>query len=341
MTARPRVLVTPGDANGIGPELTAKLLGTAPTDAEIVLLGDENPIRLGEKRSGVSLDLFPVKDDLSNVADAPPGAIPFLRRDNVEQADIRPGEVSAVCGRAAIGDLEFAAKAVQRGLADGVLFAPLNKAAMKAGGMKAADELHHLAAALGFAGPISEVNIFADGPWTSRVTSHVALRDVADLLSAEKITRSAWLIHAALRDFGTAAPRIAIAALNPHAGDGGNFGREEIDLIAPTVADLRRQGMDASGPHPADTLFMRALAGEFDAVVTMYHDQGQIALKLMGIHRSASVQGGLPVPVATPAHGTAFDIVGQGIAKTGATEAAYHIVRRMAANRKARGNAAT
>ena len=336
MTARPRIVLTSGDACGIGPELTAKLLSVARPEAEIVLLGDENPIRLGERQAGVSLNLFSVAEDFSNIAAAPADAIPFIRRDNVAEKDITPGEINAACGRASIDDLEFAVKAVSRGQADGVLFAPLNKSAMKAGGMKAADELNHLAAALDYRGATSEFNIFADGPWSSRVTSHVALRRVADLINGEKIAKSAWLLHDALRDYGVAAPRVAVAALNPHAGDNGNFGREEIDVIAPAVADLASNGMNASGPHPADTLFMRALEGEFDAIVTMYHDQGQIALKLMGIHRSVSVQGGLPVPVATPAHGTAFDIVGKGAAKVGAMEAAYNIVRRMAANRKAR-----
>ena len=330
----PRIVLTPGDANGIGPELTAKFLASAPAGASIILVGDENIIRLGASQAGAALNLFPVGEDFSNLDATPPGAVSFVRRGGVPESDVAPGRAEASCGRAALDDVEFAAAAVMRGLADGVLFAPLNKAAMKAGGMKAQDELHHLAERLNCRGPVSEINILSDGPWTSRVTSHVALREVADLIDGEKIADSARLIQSALRGFGIAAPRIAVAALNPHAGDNGNFGREEIDVIAPAVARLRESGMDASGPFPADTLFIRAMGGEFDAVVTMYHDQGQIALKLTGFHRGVTVQGGLPIPVGTPAHGTAFDIAGKGVAKVGATAAAFEIVRRMAENRK-------
>ena len=330
----PRVVVVPGDANGIGPELTAKFFASGPAGARLVLAGDEQVVRLGESQAGTALNLFPVGDDFAGVDDAPPDAVPFVARPALSAADIAPGTLSAECGRASLADVEFAAAAVARGIADGVLFAPLNKAAMKAGGMSAQDELHHLADKLGRRGPISEINILADGPWTSRVTSHIPLRAVADMIDGEKIVAAGILLAAALRDFGIAAPRVAVAALNPHAGDGGNFGREEIDIIAPAVSRLRDGGVDASGPFPADTLFVRAMDGAFDAVVTMYHDQGQIALKLAGFHRGVTVQGGLPVPVATPAHGTAFDIAGKGAANPGATFAAFEVVRRMAANRK-------
>lgn len=328
----PRVVLVPGDANGIGPELTARLLAPPPGDVRVALVGDEGVVRLGAEQAGVDLNLFPVAEDFAGMESAPAGAVPFVARGNVAAKEIHPGFASAVCGRAALSDLECAVAAVAAGRADGVWFAPLNKAAMKAGGMTAQDELHHLADLLKHSGPVSEINILSDGPWTSRVTSHVALREVADLIDGEKIVRAARLLAAALHDFGVAAPRVAVAALNPHAGDGGNFGREEPDIIAPAIDRLRQAGLDAVGPVPADTLFLRAMNGEFDAVVTMYHDQGQIALKLAGFHRGVTVLGGLPVPVGTPAHGTAFDIAGQGAANPGAARAAFDIVRRLAEN---------
>ena len=335
MTESPLIVVTPGDANGVGPELTAKLLAAGPPPgARVVLVGDEKVVRLGASQAGAALELFPVAEDFSGMDAAPPGATPFAARGKVPAEELRPGQASAACGRAALEDLEFAADAVARGRADGALFAPLNKAAMKAGGMAAQEEVHHLAARLHCQGPVSEINIIASGPWTSRVTSHVALREVAELIDGEKIAASARLLAAALRDFGVSAPRVAVAALNPHAGDHGNFGREEPEVIAPAVARLREEGMDARGPFPADTLFVRAMDGEFDGVVTMYHDQGQIALKLAGFHRGVTVQGGLPIPIGTPAHGTAFDIAGRGAANLGATAAAFDIVRRLAENRK-------
>ncbi|MEQ9314356.1 MAG: 4-hydroxythreonine-4-phosphate dehydrogenase PdxA, partial [Henriciella sp.] len=129
-------------------------------------------------------------------------------------------------------------------------------------------------------------------------------------------------------------PRIAVAALNPHAGDGGNFGREEIDIIEPAVRKLAETQMAVEGPLPSDTVFLRVTRGELDAVVTMYHDQGQIALKLLGFDRGVTVQGGLPVPVTTPAHGTAFDIAGRGEADLGATRAAFALACSMVADRE-------
>jgi 4-hydroxythreonine-4-phosphate dehydrogenase len=131
------------------------------------------------------------------------------------------------------------------------------------------------------------------------------------------------------------APRLAVAALNPHGGEGGLFGREEIDAIAPAIQQARLDGIDAQGPFPADTIFLRARAGTFDAVVSMYHDQGQIAMKLMGFERGVTVQGGLPIPITTPAHGTAFDIAGRGVANPEALRQAFLLACRMAANRKA------
>jgi 4-hydroxythreonine-4-phosphate dehydrogenase len=138
-----------------------------------------------------------------------------------------------------------------------------------------------------------------------------------------------------LREAGIANPRIAVAALNPHAGDGGNFGREEIDVIEPAVKAGIARGFNAFGPYPADTVYGRALRGDFDAVLTMYHDQGQIAMKLVGFDRGVTLMGGLPFPVCTPAHGTAYDIAGQGIANVGATREAVLLAARMASRNNA------
>ncbi len=163
----------------------------------------------------------------------------------------------------------------------------------------------------------------------ARVTSHVPLKDVAELITETGILDAIDLIDGELKRAGNPAPRIGVAGLNPHAGDGGNFGREEIDVIAPAVERAKMEGYAVAGPYPADTIFVRAKKGEFDAVVTMYHDQGQIAMKLMGFGRGVTVQGGLPVPVTTPAHGTAYDIVGKGIAEIESTRQAFLIACRI------------
>jgi 4-hydroxythreonine-4-phosphate dehydrogenase len=138
------------------------------------------------------------------------------------------------------------------------------------------------------------------------------------------------MAHDTLAKAGKARPHVAVAALNPHAGDNGKFGREEIDILAPVVAEYQARQMNVSVTWPSDTVFLKAKAGEVDAVVTMYHDQGQIAIKLMGFDRGVTVAGGLPIPVATPAHGTAFDIAGQGIANVGATRCAFDLLVRLA-----------
>jgi 4-hydroxythreonine-4-phosphate dehydrogenase len=170
------------------------------------------------------------------------------------------------------------------------------------------------------------------------VTSHVPLKDVSALLTREGVADGVALLTRGLRSAGLATPRIAVCGLNPHNGDGGAFGREEIDVIAPGVELARSQGYPADGPFPADTIFVRATRKDgqgYDGVLTMYHDQGQIAMKLMGFDRGVTVPGGLPIPIATPAHGTAYDIAGRGVANTGAMRNAFALACKMGATRRA------
>lgn len=333
MKCEPRIIFIPGDINGIGPELTAKFFADLPGNGvRAVLMGDESSIALGCEQAGVDLNLHPVAADLADLDQTPAGAVPYLRRDGGQKINV--GHAVADAGRASLDDLDTAVRYVTDGHADGVCFAPLNKEAMIAGGLQTEDELSHLADLLQYSGPYSEINILQNTVWTSRVTSHVSLASVPELITTDKILRAARLINEELRGSGLETPRLGIAALNPHAGDGGNFGREEIDIIAPAVQAACDENIVADGPFPADTIFVRAFAGEFDGVVTMYHDQGQIAIKLMGFERGVSLLGGLPVPVATPAHGTAFDIVGQGRANVGATRNAFEVVSRIATHRR-------
>jgi 4-hydroxythreonine-4-phosphate dehydrogenase len=194
------------------------------------------------------------------------------------------------------------------------------------------DEIAFSAEVVGLESPASEFNIL-DKLWNARVTSHIPLAEVPARLTKERILRALKLTDACMRRAGSPCPRIAVAGLNPHAGDGGNFGREEIDVIAPAVEAGKREGIFAEGPFPADTVFLRAKNGAFDAVLTMYHDQGQIAMKLMGFVRGVTRLGGFPFPICTPAHGTAYDIAGKGIASVGATRAALLLAAEMAARK--------
>jgi 4-hydroxythreonine-4-phosphate dehydrogenase len=219
------------------------------------------------------------------------------------------------------------------GQLDGICFAPLNKAALHAGGWKFNDEhqmFAHLTAHQGFFG---EMNVL-DGKWMSRVTSHVSLRTALDQITPQRIDDALTLADATMRGAGFATPRIAVAALNPHGGEGGLFGREEIEVIKPAVARAAQRGIACQGPFPADTVFLKGFGQDFDGVLTMYHDQGQIATKLKGFNRGVTVTGGLATVFTTPAHGTAFDIVGKGIATTGALEQAVRLCARFATSRR-------
>jgi 4-hydroxythreonine-4-phosphate dehydrogenase len=235
-------------------------------------------------------------------------------------------------GHAALQALSTATVLAREGLVQGIVFAPLNKHSLRLAGMQEEDELRYMQGLFGVQGFTCEFNI-TDQLWTSRVTSHVPLRDVAELVTQEAVADAVHIIDAALRRAGIARPRIAVSGLNPHAGDGGSIGREEIEVIAPAVERLRRDGLEASGPWSPDTVFIAARRGDFDAVVSMYHDQGQIAMKLMGFERGVTLHGGLPVPVATSASGSAFDIAGQGLARIDGLQHAFDLCVRMAGER--------
>jgi 4-hydroxythreonine-4-phosphate dehydrogenase len=234
-------------------------------------------------------------------------------------------------GTSALENLNTALQLAQDGIIDAITFGPFNKAALIEAGLGHEDELHYMAEFLGVEGYISELNTL-DGIWTSRVSSHIALSEVPDYVNEERITKAVHLIDNVLKRSGLSRPRLSVAALNPHAGDNGNFGTEEIDVIQPTVDKLRKGQVNVDGPWPSDTVFLKAKAGDVDGIITMYHDQGQIALKLMGFDRGVTVQGGIPFPVTTPAHGTAFDIAGAGKADVKAMQAAFSIACNMVSN---------
>ena len=209
---------------------------------------------------------------------------------------------------------------------------PFNKAAMHLAGIGVADELTWAKKRLGVTGRASEFNVI-DGMWNARVTSHIPLKDVAEKLNIDGIVDAIVLANQTLTRAGYDNPRIAVAALNPHAGDDGTIGTEEIEIIAPAVEKAKLQSIKVDGPFPSDTLYLKVRDGQFDCAVSMYHDQGQIAIKLLGFDQGVSVLAGLPVPIATPAHGTAFDIVGTNSANVNAALNAFRMVSAMAQGR--------
>lgn len=327
---KPRIAVALGDPAGIGPELVARLLSEPANidKASILLIADRDEVEEGIRIAGRRFDYRVVEGEPAF------GSADRILLDNFKGSASRPFErikATANGGTYSLETLRRGVELTRRGVTDGLLFAPLNKSSMHQAGLEHEDESQWFAALLDVTGPHGELNLL-DDLWTSRVTSHVPLKDVSSLVTRDRVIDGIRLAHSTLVKSGIAAPRIAVCGLNPHNGDNGSFGREEIDVIGPAVEEAKRQGLPATGPFPADTIFLRAK--EFDAIVTMYHDQGQIAMKLMGFSRGVTVHGGLPIPIATPAHGTAFDIYGAGKANVGATQAAFDIVVSMSAGRR-------
>ncbi|HEY6134800.1 MAG TPA: 4-hydroxythreonine-4-phosphate dehydrogenase PdxA [Rubrivivax sp.] len=330
MDTKPVVALTLGDPAGIGAELIARLLSRPQTTAlaNVVLIGDPWLWHDGQTIAGTSHELAQVSSLAAVRGRADTARAAFLAVDTVAPGQVQRGKSQAAGGASVLAVLNKAMDATKAGTVDAITFAPLNKYAMKLGGLKHEDELHHFAEYLGVTSYFCEFNTLR-GLWTSRISSHVPLKDVPKYIEKQRIVDATMLIYRSLQKSGVTAPRVAVAGFNPHNGDGGTCGREEVEVIAPAVAELNAQGLPVVGPFPADTIFLRARDGEFDAIVTMYHDQGQIAIKLMGFSQGVTVQGGLPIPITTPAHGTAYDIAGMGKANVDATANAFDIAARM------------
>lgn len=305
--ALPTIALFTGDPAGIGPELVQKLLQDKTNNkaAHIFLIGQ--------------------KDSLQTVSHAH-----WHEWSGYNTTAFKTATADAHNGAYMISALAEGAALVRDGKADAFCFAPLNKSALRLGGMHQEDELRWFAEFLNYKGVCGELNVLQD-LWTSRVTSHVPLKEVSHLLSSQKVFESIEMITNALKASGKTKPRLAVCGLNPHNGDNGNYGDEEIKIIAPGVELAKQAGFPAEGPFPADTAFVRAIRedGGYDGVVTMYHDQGQIAMKLMGFEKGVTVHGGLPVPITTPAHGTAYDIAGKNLANPQAMFNAFDLACRM------------
>ena len=326
---KPLIGLMLGDATGIGPEISARLLasGTTRDIARVVAIGDARVLDLGIRDAGVTLGYrtYPRVEDIRWPAET----LPLVDLGNIDPSRFRRGEASAESGRLTGETLQYMIDLALQGKIDGVCFAPLNKGALHAGGWKFHDEhqmFAHLTAHSGFFGEMNVIPEFS----TFRVTSHVALRQALDLITPERIADAVHLADRTLCAILGRRPRIGVAALNPHCGENGLFGDEEIRIIRPAVDRLRGEGISVIGPISSDAIFLKAQRGEFDGVVMMYHDQGQIATKLLGFRKGVTVTAGLKTVFATPAHGTAFDIVGQGRADHGALEHALRVAAKLA-----------
>ena len=325
----PRLLITLGDVAGIGPEIVARAWPELVKRARPVVVGDGGWVERGVRLVGSAARVQPV----AHPEEARPaeGVIPCLAGSAADLRAVEPGRVSPAAGQAAYDFLCRAIDLTTAGAADGIVTCPLHKEGLRAAGVKHPGHTEILAERTGtreFA-----MVLWGDGIAVAHVTLHIALRDVFAGLTTSAVVEKVRLLHGLLPKLLGRKPRIGVAALNPHASDGGLFGDEEARVIAPAVAAAVADGIDVSGPWPADTLFVRAHEGEFDGVVAMYHDEGHIAMKLRSGPRCVNVTVGLPIVRTSVAHGTAYDIAGQGVADAGSLVAAADVAARLAANR--------
>ncbi|MGI9435408.1 MAG: 4-hydroxythreonine-4-phosphate dehydrogenase PdxA [Geminicoccaceae bacterium] len=321
---RPLIALAVGDPAGIGPELAVRLLSDDDIrqTADILVISDRRVLDLGGEQAKLTFDL----PDLAGFSDNGRALADLAHFDPLHR---EVSQVSRAGGDFSLVNFRVALRLGAAGIADAVAFTPFNKQSMRMAESDYVDEIGFIRRTIGAAKDGSEFNILEE-VWNARVTSHVPLGEVAALITRDRVERSIDLTVESMQAAGFERPRIAVAGLNPHAGDGGNFGSEEIEVIEPAVKAAAARQIAVEGPFSPDTVFLRAKAGLHDAVLTMYHDQGQIAMKLIGFDRGITLIGGYPFPITTPAHGTAFDIAGQGIANPNAAKRALEIGADMA-----------
>lgn len=309
----PRLALVPGEPAGVGPELCVRLAQRAQDDHQLLTFGDPDALRAAAARLGLPLRLLD-----PGAAWRAPGDLSLQRVPNA--APVAPGTPDPRNARAVIDALLGGADACMRGECAGLVTGPVHKATINAGGIAYSGTTGLLADQAGCDVVMMLAN---DTMRVALATTHLPLREVPGAIDAAGLARTLRIVHAALRkDFGIGHPRIAVLGLNPHAGESGHLGREEIEVIEPVLETLRAEGMDLPGPLPADTAFLPGKLRGFDAVLAMYHDQGLPVLKHSGFEHAVNITLGLPYPRVAVDHGTALDIAGTGTAHPGSLFAA-------------------
>jgi 4-hydroxythreonine-4-phosphate dehydrogenase len=323
----PVIAVTMGDPAGIGPEIVARTFAEEGFQGEnkAFVVGDAAMMRRATGLLGLSLDVNEVSGP--EEAGFEPGSVAVLQVDELPE-DLPFGELDARAGAAAFEYVRRATELAREGRVGAVATAPLNKEAMHLGGYEYPGHTEILAELTGTED--YAMMLVTEELRVIHVSTHVSLREAIERVSKERVLTVVQLAKDALAKIGVDEPRIAVAGLNPHAGENGLFGDEDAERIAPAVAEAVVQGIDTSGPHPPDTVFARARKGEFDMVVVQYHDQGHIPIKLMGFEGGVNVTVGLPFFRTSVDHGTAFDIAGTGKADHSSMRAAIDLARELA-----------
>lgn len=317
---RPRLALVPGEPAGVGPELCVRAAQQA-WEADLVAFADPDTLRQAAEALDLPISFLP-----ADAAQAGPGELRLVETPNAAAA--RFGSPDPANASAVIDALHAAARACLDHALDGLVTGPVHKASINAGGIAYTGTTELLAAQAEREVVMMLAN---DVVRVALATTHLPLRDVADAIDGERLRRTLRIVHAALRHgFGITDPRIAVLGLNPHAGESGHMGREEIEVIEPAIAALRDAGMRLYGPLPADTAFLPAKLRECDAVLAMYHDQGLPVLKYSGFEQAVNITLGLPYPRVAVDHGTALDLAGKGTADPSSLFAAIRTCTRMA-----------
>jgi 4-hydroxythreonine-4-phosphate dehydrogenase len=311
-----------GDAAGIGPEIIAKLFArrSLSTSVRPLVIGELDILRAAAKASNLSVRFA----DESAAAD---GEIAVRSFGRLRAGEHAVGELSDACGDAAFKYFEHAIRECLAGRAQGIVTAPLNKEAMNRAGHAYAGHTEILEQMTGVNGPV--MALWHPKLVVSHVTDHLPLRAALDAITPARVMHVVRLTRDALVKAGTPAPRIALAGINPHAGENGLFGREEIEILKPAMSALALEGIETAGPYPGDTVFLQALRGRYDAVLAMYHDQGFGPMKTLDFANGVNCTLGLPFVRTSPDHGTAFEIAGRGIAEPESMVAAWDLALKL------------
>ncbi len=308
-TRRPRLAVTMGDPAGVGAEIVVKTF-TQPgifTSAQPFVIGSADCLRAAMAQTGIDVPVRTINavDELSDDK-----SLQVLEPIEFDVKELHMGAVSAACGHAAVQYFETAVNLCLAGQVEGVVTCPINKEAVHAAGYHGDIGHQEILARMTGAG-LTATMLMTRGLKVAHLSTHKSLAEAVQYVKKPVLMEKLQLTTESLRQWGIESPKVAVAALNPHGGEGGMLGREEIDEIAPAVAELQAQGLDIVGPYPADSVFYRAIAGEFDAVMALYHDQGHIAIKVHNFEDSITATMGIPFVRTSVDHGTAFDIAGQ------------------------------
>ena len=325
---KPLIVVPMGDPAGIGPEIVAKAIADRDLFriADCIVIGDRKVMETAVRITGERLTIHPIADPAEG--DWRENVLNLIDLDNIEMDQFAFGRVDPMCGRAAYAYIEKSIELAMAGRADAVATTPINKESLRAGGIPYIGHTEIFGALTGTEDPLTMFE--TNGLRVFFLTRHLSLREMLDRITKDRVVDYGIRCTEALRRLGVTEGTMAVAGLNPHSGEHGLFGWEEVKEIAPAVEELKRMGYDVDGPVPADSVFHQAALGKYNSVLSLYHDQGHIATKTLDFDRTIAITNGMPILRTSVDHGTAFDIAGKGIAGAVSMKEAIRLAARYA-----------